>query len=154
MTTPAQKDFLLKALAHAQLAGHIWPEYAACEAAEESGWGQSRLAREANNLFGEHQHHVPIYETYKLHPNDNVDPSDDWVKFPTWKECFATRMDTIRRLADKQPQEYPGYVQALVAKNGADFVMCVSRNWSQDPLRGSKVLATHRAHFDALGQII
>jgi flagellum-specific peptidoglycan hydrolase FlgJ len=154
VTTQAQKDFLEKALAHAELAGDPFPEYSTCEAALESAWGQSRLAREANNLFGEHQHHLPIYQTYVLHPNDDVDPKDDWIHFPSWKESFQSHMDTIRRLANQHPHDYPGYVNALSARNGEDFVMCVSQHWAQDPLRGSKVLSIHKAHFKPTGEII
>ena len=153
-----QTDFLAKALAHAELARHMFPEYAACEAALESAWGKSRLAREANNLFGEHQHHVPIYETYVLHPNDNVDPNDDWIKFPSWKECFESRMDTLHRLAakvysDGKPQ-YPHYVAALAAPDGETFVKEVSQTWAQDPTRAEHVLQIHRAHFKATGEIV
>lgn len=155
MTTPAQKDFLLKALAHAQLAGHIWPEYAACEAALESAWGNSTLYRMANNVFGEKQHAQPIYDTLDLPTEEYVNGQwasemAHWVKFPTLKEAFVSRMDTLRRLASSRP----GYADALVAKNGEDYVLSVSRDWSTDPLRGQKVISIHRAHFDALGQII
>ena len=55
MTTTPQDTFLRQASAAARAAGHIFPDYAACEAALESTWGQSRLAREANNLFGQKQ---------------------------------------------------------------------------------------------------
>ena len=55
MTTTPQDSFLRQASAAARAAGHIFPDYAACEAALESTWGQSRLAREANNLFGQKQ---------------------------------------------------------------------------------------------------
>ncbi len=50
-----QDEFLSKACAAARSAGHIFPEYAACEAALESGWGMSGLAQKANNLFGQKQ---------------------------------------------------------------------------------------------------
>ena len=53
MTTTPEDNFLRQASAAARAAGHIFPDYAACEAALESTWGQSRLAREANNLFGQ-----------------------------------------------------------------------------------------------------
>ena len=55
MTTTPQDSFLRQASAAARAAGHIFPDYAACEAALESTWGRSRLAREANNLFGQKQ---------------------------------------------------------------------------------------------------
>lgn len=52
-----QEEFLQQAASAARRAGHIFPEYAACEAALESAWGHSELAREANNLFGQKQAH-------------------------------------------------------------------------------------------------
>ncbi|HZU08351.1 MAG TPA: glucosaminidase domain-containing protein, partial [Pseudacidobacterium sp.] len=55
-----QETFLQKAYQAAAAAGHIFPEYAACEAALESGWGLSHLATEANNLFGQKQAHPPL----------------------------------------------------------------------------------------------
>jgi hypothetical protein len=61
-----QDDFLLKACEAARTAGHVFPEYAACEAALESAWGMSRLAVEANNLFGQKQSHPPLGESLDL----------------------------------------------------------------------------------------
>lgn len=148
MTTLLQKEFLAKALAHAQLAGHLFPEYAACEAALESAWGNSTLCREGNNLFGEKQHKQPVYETLELTTEEYikgewVHQTAKWVKFPSWKESFQSRMDTIRRLAS----DYAGYADALAASTGEDFVSSVSRDWSTDPLRAQKVISIHRAHF-------
>ena len=57
-----QDSFLRQAAAAAHTAGHIFPAYAACEAALESTWGQSRLARQANNLFGQKQSAEPESE--------------------------------------------------------------------------------------------
>lgn len=154
MTTQLQKDFLAKALSHAQLSAHLFPEYAACEAALESAWGNSTLCREGNNLFGEKQHAQSIYETLDLPTSEYVNGQwasemAHWVKFPSWKECFQSRMDTLRRLS----QHHAGYADALVAKSGEDFVLSVSRDWSTDPLRGQKVLTIHRVHFKD-GQIV
>ena len=145
MTTQAQFDFLRKALNCAELAGHIWPEYAACEAALESSWGASRLCKEANNLFGEHQHKQPVWETYNLHPNDNVDFNTAWVKFPNWIESFRSRMQTLERLAPKDGFEH--YANALKAQDGEVFVREVSAKWAQDQARAEHVLQIHRAHF-------
>jgi uncharacterized FlgJ-related protein len=146
-----QTEFLNKGLAHAQLAHHPFPEYATCEAALESGWGKSRLAREANNLFGEHQHTVPVYETYTLHPNDTVDPRSDWVKFPSWKESFESQLATIKRLSTDP--RYPHYATALQATSGEVYVREVSIHWAQDTMRADKVLTIHRAHFKPTGEI-
>lgn len=133
------QTFLTQALAHAQLANHIFPEYAACEAALESAWGDSKLAREANNLFGEHQHQIPIFDTYYLHPNDTVDHSSAWIKFPTWKDSFISRMNTLHRLSV--------YAPALAATTGEEFVQLVSQHWSQDAFRAQHVILIHSNHF-------
>ncbi|MGB7199797.1 MAG: glucosaminidase domain-containing protein, partial [Acidobacteriaceae bacterium] len=58
-----QTIFLSRAYRAAQAAHHIFPAFAACEAALESGWGRSQLAMEANNLFGQKQSHPPLAGT-------------------------------------------------------------------------------------------
>lgn len=148
MSTALQIEFLNKALAHAQLSGHIFPEFAACEAALESAWGNSKLCREGNNIFGQKQSIVPIYDTLDLPTDEYVRGTWErvtahWVKFPSWKEAFGSRMDTLHRLAG----DYAGYMDALHAQTGEDFVTSVSRDWSTDPLRGQKVLTIHHVHF-------
>ncbi len=66
MGTAANQEFLQTTAAAARAAGHIFPEYAACEAALESAWGQSSLAVKGNNLFGTKQHVHPIYGTLNI----------------------------------------------------------------------------------------
>lgn len=148
----SRDQFLRRCYAAALLAGHPWPEYAACEAALESAWGTSRLAVEANNLFGEKQHQQPIYETLDMMTHEVINGVSEfvpahWVKFPDWASCFNSRIATIRRLADEYA--HPGYMAALQATNGEDFVREVSKNWSTDPLRADKVIQIHNAHAQA-----
>ena len=149
MTTPLQDSFLRQASAAAHQSGHIFPEYAACEAALESNWGQSRLAREANNLFGQ-----------KQSANDNdagatiAMPTEEflhgrwvtviahWARFTDAAACFHARMALLRRLQ----HSYPAYARALAATTGEAFIEEVSRAWSTDPQRAAKVLAIHRQH--------
>ncbi|HEX6495415.1 MAG TPA: glucosaminidase domain-containing protein [Acidobacteriaceae bacterium] len=149
MTTTLQDSFLRQASAAARAAGHIFPEYAACEAALESTWGQSRLAREANNLFGQ-----------KQSANDNAGvatiamPTQEflrgrwitvvahWARFTDQTACFRARMALLHRLQ----QNYPAYARALSAATGEVFIEEVSRAWSTDPQRAVKVLAIHRQH--------
>jgi flagellum-specific peptidoglycan hydrolase FlgJ len=133
--------FLSSASAAAGAGGCTWPDFAACEAALESGYGKSTLAREDNNLFGMKQHKHPVFGTVSL-PTEEflqgqwVRVNADWVKYPAWSDCFADRMATLRRLA---PQ-YEHYAAALSATDGATFVREVSRTWSTDPNRAQKVL--------------
>lgn len=152
-------EFLAKAVAAARAAGHIWPEYAACEAALESGWGKSRLCQLGNNLFGQKTGFSSTeWPTIDLPTKENVDLDHDgvvepnevvsvkkcgWAKFPDWETCFRERMELLKRSSL--------YKKALAATTGEKFIEEVSKVWATDPNRGAKVLATLRAHKKALG---
>jgi flagellum-specific peptidoglycan hydrolase FlgJ len=144
-----QEEFLTRAYAAARAAEHIFPEIAACEVAIESAWGQSRLAVEANNLFGQKQSHPPLEGTGTLAlPTREylrkqwVTVEANWVKFASWHDCFRARMALLERLREA----YPHYAAALAARTGEDFVAAVSKSWSTDPGRAAKVLAIRAAH--------
>lgn len=148
-------EFLTKAVAAAKEAGHIWPEYAACEAALESGWGESAIARRGNNLFGQKTGFstqdlpvldMPTKENVDLDHDGVVEPDEviklkkcGWAMFSDWATCFRERMELLQR------SHY--YKDALAAKTGEEFVKRVSKIWATDPERGAKVLATYRSHF-------
>ncbi len=149
MTTPLQDSFLRQASAAARAAGHIFPEYAACEAALESNWGQSRLAREANNLFGQKQSADDSGEiatiampTQEFLRGRWITVVAHWARFADQAACFRARMALLHRLQ----QNYPAYARALSAATGEVFIEEVSRAWSTDPQRAAKVLAIHRQH--------
>ncbi len=144
-----QEDFLRKAATSAKAAGHIFPEYAACEAALESAWGQSHLATAANNLFGQKQSPsaAPTVQTISIPTREFlngewVTVNANWVSFPDWSACFQARMHLLNVASGK----YPHYAAALAATSGEDFVNQVSQTWSTDPQRGSKVLSIYEAH--------
>ncbi len=146
-----QEEFLTRAFAAAQAASHIYPGFAACEAALESAWGHSRLALEANNLFGQKQSHPPTGDSVSLPTKEFlhgawVTVSATWTSFPNWQSCFAARMMLLQRLA----KAYPAYAAALEAATGSDFVTLVSSKWSTDPARAAKVLAVWEAHQSVL----
>jgi flagellum-specific peptidoglycan hydrolase FlgJ len=142
--TPQQKDFLRRAYAAAKAAGHVFPEFAACEAALESGFGHSQLASQDRNLFGMKQHQHPVFGTATLPTREFLSDkwvtlNSNWIVYPEWSDCFADRMATLKRLAPN----YPHYAAALRAPDGASFVEEVSKTWSTDPQRGEKVLAIY-----------
>jgi len=142
-----QDEFLVKALAAAREANHVFPDYAAAEAALESAWGKSKLAVEANNLFGMKQHQHPLYETLGLPTKEFLHDewltvTAQWVKYPDWQSCFEDRMNTLRRMTV--------YSDALSAPDGPSFIKLVSAHWSTDPNRAEKVLETYRAHQGVL----
>ena len=86
-----QDDFLRKAAAAASAAGHPFPEYAACEAALESAWGQSGLATRANNLFGQKQSRPPLDGTGTLSSADK--------RIPRWQVGHRQReLGALHRL--------------------------------------------------------
>jgi flagellum-specific peptidoglycan hydrolase FlgJ len=149
MTATPQDSFLRHASAAARAAGHIFPDYAACEAALESTWGQSRLAREANNLFGQKQSAEGIdgisalaLPTQEFVHGQWVTVMAHWARFADQPTCFRARMALLRRLQ----HSYPAYARALAAATGEVFIEEVSRAWSTDPQRAAKVLAIHRQH--------
>ena len=135
-----QKDFLDKASAEAVKANHPFPRMTACEAALESSWGNSVLAREDNNLFGMKQHAHPIFGTMTLPTREFLNGEwttvgANWIEYPDWRSCFADRLATLERLSNV----YPHYTAALAAKTPADYITEVSATWSTDPQRAAKV---------------
>lgn len=148
-----EEGFLLKARAMAREAGHIWPEYAACEAALESSWGRSELAVRANNLFGQKQSHIPLpgSGTLALPTREFLHGAwtsvvAKWASFPDWAACFKARMELLHRMA----KQYPGYGRALIATAGDEYVREVSAVWSTDPKRAEQVLQIHKQHQSQL----
>lgn len=149
-----QRQFLMRATAEATKANHPFPEMAACEAALESTWGNSELAREDCNLFGMKQHSHPIYGTHNLPTREFVGVEKDtdavkdgwitvtarWVHYPDWASCFADRLATLERLSNA----YPHYKAALEAKDPETYILEVSRTWATDPGRAQKVLALYK----------
>ena len=144
-----QTIFLARAGNAARAAHHIFPEYAACEAALESGWGRSKLSVEANNLFGQKQSHPALAgtETIAMPTREYLHQHwttvlANWAKFSNTTDCFAARMSLLERLSGS----YPNYRAALAAATGEQYVLAVSKSWSTDPERAGKVLAIYDAH--------
>jgi flagellum-specific peptidoglycan hydrolase FlgJ len=145
--TPQQIAFLDKAAMAADNARHIFPQMAACEAALESGFGLSQLAREDNNLFGMKQHRHAEYGTHAL-PTKEFENGEWitvvalWVHYPGWALCFFDRMKTLFTLAPFLPH----YHAAVTAKDAETYIREVSASWATDPKRADKVLAIYREY--------
>lgn len=152
MTDP-EKQFIASAAVEATKAGHPFPEMAAAEAALESNYGLSALARDANNLFGmkQHQHPNPAFGTLTLPTREfengawEVVPGAEWVKYPDLASCFADRLSTLQRLSPV----YPHYAAALDASDPYGYVTQVSQTWSTDPQRAAKVIAIYQQYIAA-----
>lgn len=149
--TQQQMIFLTAAARAAKLAGHIFPGMAACEAADESAWGESGLYREANNPFGAKQQEHFIYGTIHLPTREYlkgewVTEDAAWVKYPSVGSAFYARMETLFRLRTS----YPHYAAALAAATPERFVEEVSRSWSTNPTRAADCTEIYHAHLDIL----
>lgn len=141
----------------AENAGVKFPTMQACEAALESTYGTSGLAKNDNNLFGVKQHQHPIYGTHNLPTKEfvGVDKDTDaikdgwitviasWVKYPDLAACFKDRTDTLTRLS----KAYPHYAAALAATDAVVFLREVSQTWSTDPKRADKVFAIFKEYL-------
>ena len=144
-----RQQFLDNASQQAEIAPHIFPTMAACEAALESGYGTSGLAISDNNLFGMKQHKHPVYGTHIL-PTKEFEGGEwivvnaQWVSYPDQAACFTDRMATLQRLAPQAGFEH--YARALAATDAATYIREVSAKWSTDPNRGAKVLAIHQSY--------
>jgi lysozyme len=156
-----QRNFLDRATAEAVKASHPFPRMAAAEAALESNWGNSSLARDDNNLFGTKQHAHPIFGTVNLPTREWVNGPDGhstdgrwvsvtahWVQYPDWAACFGDRLATLQRLANA----YPHYAAALRAPDPQTYIAEVSKTWSTDPDRGKKVLSIYQEYVNAAPQ--
>lgn len=146
--TESQKQFLDDASQAAFEAHHPFPSMAGCEAALESAYGTSQLAREDNNLFGTKQHQHPIYGTAYLPTHEFLDGQwviveAAWVKYPDWATSMKDRVATLQRMAP----HYPHYANALAATDKNVYIAEVSKTWSTDPDRASKVLAIHKQYM-------
>lgn len=144
-----QLEFLDRAAAEARKANHPFPEMAACEAALESRFGDSELARDGLNLFGMKQHSHPVFQTLNLPTHEGTPGHPDWkeisaefVKYPDWSSCFADRLATLRRLSPV----YPHYAAALAAQTAEEYVTEVSKTWSTDQTRATHVIGFFREY--------
>lgn len=142
--TSAQRLWVLECTGEALKAKHVWPRMAACEAALESGYGTSALARLGFNYFGMKQHTHPIYKTLNLPTKEYINSEwmqviAAWVEYENPAECFADRIATLVRLRGV----YPHYQAALIAPTAEIYIAEVSKTWSTDPARASKCLAIY-----------
>lgn len=150
--TDSQRDFLCNAKTEALKANHPFPIMAACEAALESGWGASLLARDGKNLFGTKQHKHPIFGTLTLPTREYLGGAwkmvdAEWVQYPDFASCFADRLSTLQRLSGA----YPHYKAAIEATDAETFISEVSQTWSTDPGRAAKVLSIYQEYLAETG---
>ncbi len=125
------------------------PGITVAQAALESNWGNSRLAREANNYFGIKAHGgTPFVEmpTTEVCDGAAVRCVARFARYVSMQACFEDRDRLIASVAC--------YAKARAcAPDPEAFLRAVARHWATDPQYAEKVLAIYQAHgLDALHQ--
>lgn len=156
----ANDEFLLGVLAAARRAAAegapIVPAVVAAQAALESAWGNSRLARDANNLFGIKAGRSWAGEVLEL-PTREFDPETGWIrmlarwrKYPSWTACIADYAAILKRLswfadavAAAERGDAMGFLDGLLPRKGEP-------GWATDPAYRSKVLSVMRRLGEAV----
>lgn len=145
MTKQDRENFLLNLYQEAKNSTHPFPEYAVCEVVLETAWGKSELFIKGNSCFGLKQSKAnPRFATLTYPTKEFLDgkwviETADFVSYPTIKDSFNDRTNTLIRLSST----FKEYKDALNARDGEEFIKSVSARWSTDPLRAEKVLDIH-----------
>ena len=148
----SKEEFIAAATAAAQASSATSgfpPGVTVAQAALESGWGNSGLARAANNYFGIKAR--PRGDTVELPTVEYVDGAPvrstaKFAKYASMAECFADRDHMIAAL--------PAYQEARAAAQDPEaFIRAFARHWATDPSYAEKLLEVYRGHgLDRLDQ--
>ncbi len=110
------------------------------QAALESNWGQSQLARDAHNYFGikAHGHHARVsYPTFEHIHGHDVRISADFARYLSMEDCFADR--------DRLVATAPCYAEARACRaDPAAFARALAGHWATDPHYVEKLLGVYR----------
>ena len=116
------------------------PGIAVAQAALESNWGQSKLARDAHNYFGikAHGDHARVtFPTLEHIHGRDLRVSAAFARYDSMEECFA---DRDRLLATAQC--YAG-ARACCGDPEA-FARALAAHWATDPDYADKLLRVYR----------
>lgn len=165
MLSPQQIDWL-KLFFHSALAAAAgqspcpgisvqeWAGAAACEAANETGWGV-HTPPQSNNVLGIKA--LGSYDgpwVYASGTEENKDGSmtspqlDKWRVYPTMVNCFQDQIHILTTQKDKDGNLE--YRKALTALTVEDYILAECFTWSTNTKKGPDVVATYHAHKDIL----
>jgi len=141
----SKEEFVAAATAAAQTSSATSgfpPGVTVAQAALESGWGNSELARAANNYFGIKARPggkaIELTTTEYL-AGTAVRVTAKFARYVSMLECFADRDRMIASLS--------AYSEArAVAKDPEAFIHALARHWATDPAYAEKLLAVYRAN--------
>ncbi len=148
-SNPKIKDFIAKILPDAQAiereTGIPW-HFAMTQAAHESGYGQSRLTKEANNLFGItgdswKTQGKPVYEIVTTEYDKDKQPYSVVRPF----RYYASWEDSLRDWASLVVRRYPKALEAAKAKDFPAFAKALQEGgYATDPKYASKLDALNK----------
>jgi flagellum-specific peptidoglycan hydrolase FlgJ len=110
------------------------------QAALESNWGQSQLARDAHNYFGikAHGDHARVaYPTFEHIGGRDLRVSAEFARYDSMEDCFADRDRLIASVAC--------YAEARACRGDPElFARSLAAHWATDPHYADKVLRVYR----------
>jgi flagellar protein FlgJ len=140
-----KEEFIAAATAAAQASSATSgfpPGVTVAQAALESAWGNSQLARVANNYFGIKAHANSAWvtlPTYEYRAGRKRLMLAKFARYASMLECFADRDQHVLRL--------PCYAEACrVAKEPVAFIKGLAKFWATDPKYADKLLLTYNNH--------
>jgi flagellar protein FlgJ len=116
------------------------PGITVAQAALESNWGQSRLARDAHNYFGikAHGDHPRVEYPTREHVGGREERIiAQFAAYASMEDCFADR-DRILLTA-------PCYAETRACSGNPDsFARALAKHWATDPEYAEKLLCVYR----------
>ena len=142
-------DFIAAAAAVARAFSATPAGVAVAQAALESAWGNSQLARDAHNYFGIKAHgNLPWIElpTHEAANGALVRTVARFAKYESMEACFADRDRILANVA--------AYADARACAHDPEaFIGALARHWVTDPRYAEKLLRIYHEHgFDQLDQ--
>jgi flagellum-specific peptidoglycan hydrolase FlgJ len=145
-----KERFIAAATAAAQVCSRVsgFPAgVTVAQAALESRWGDSRLAREAHNYFGikaRRGRPFVVLETLEASGAALVKTTARFARYASMDDCFADR--------DRILATVSCYAEARAAADDPEqFIPALAAHWATDPHYAEKLLALYHTHgFDRL----
>lgn len=132
-----EADFLAAAFAATKASGHIFPDWAACEAAATSHFGTTPASIKANNLF---DFRVPAKRgrgTLTVNVGDATKAAHR-LAFASWEHCFRHRAGWIANVTM--------FYLVRRAKTGAEYIAEMNKLATDPATYGAKVKSIYTAN--------
>lgn len=133
----AESDFLTAAFTAAKAAGHLFPDWAACEAAHASKFGTTEAAIKGNNLFDFRVPAKRMPGTLTI-PMEQAGKLKMRLRFASWEDCFRHRQGWFEAVTM--------FYLVRRAKTGEDYIAEMNKLASDPENYGVKVKAIHEAN--------